>query len=97
MIIRTEAQWRALFQQHKNSGLSSNAFCKRHKLCPKYFSLRKKQLGLSDTSSFVELQIKAPKIQERSPALALTVGACSLQFGALPSAEWLSTFLKASA
>jgi len=45
MIKRTQAQWRALFTSFDQSGLSAAAFCKENKLCPKYFSLRRKQLG----------------------------------------------------
>lgn len=44
MIKRSPAQWQALFSQQHRSGLSAAAFCRQHKLCPKYFSLRKKQL-----------------------------------------------------
>ena len=99
MIIRTDAQWRELFQQHLASGLSSSQFCKQQKLCPKYFSLRKKQLGLQDNRPFVALQIEAPVLKpgEQSPALTLSLGKCSLKFSTLPSAEWLSDLLKAYA
>ena len=46
MIKRSEAQWQALFQHHKASGLSAAEFCRQQSLCPKHFSLRKKQLGI---------------------------------------------------
>jgi len=41
MIIRSQEQWEALFQQHEDSGMNATAFCKDNKLCPKYFSKRK--------------------------------------------------------
>ncbi len=47
MIKRTKAQWISLFSRFDKSGLSAAAFCLDNKLCPKYFSLRRKQLGES--------------------------------------------------
>lgn len=44
MVKRTEEQWHALFAEQAASNLSAAAFCKARKLCPKYFSLRRKQL-----------------------------------------------------
>ena len=44
-IRRSAARWRALFAAHDVSGLSAAAFCREHALCPKYFSLRRRQLG----------------------------------------------------
>jgi len=44
MIKRTQAQWREIFVRYANSGLSAATFCKQNRLCPKYFSLRRKQL-----------------------------------------------------
>jgi len=54
MIKRSEAQWQALFQQHKVSGLSAAEFCRQQSLCPKHFSLRKKQLGVKP--AFVQVK-----------------------------------------
>lgn len=44
MVTRTEEEWRNLFETHDGSGLSAAEFCQQNKLCPKYFSLRRKQL-----------------------------------------------------
>ncbi len=44
MAKRTEQQWQVLFQQHDDSCLTAEQFCRNNKLCPKYFSLRRKQL-----------------------------------------------------
>jgi len=49
MIKRSEAQWFELFEKHERSGLSAAQFCRDENLCPKYFSLRKKQLGWTST------------------------------------------------
>ncbi len=54
MIKRSEAQWQELFQQHKASGLSAAEFCRQQLLCPKHFSLRKKQLGIKP--AFVQVK-----------------------------------------
>ena len=73
MAKRTHAEWITLFTQQHTSGLSAAAFCRQHKLCPKYFSLRKKQLrwaspqGRIDrrevTSAFVPARVTQPTTQ----------------------------------
>jgi len=45
MKKRNESEWRALFAAHEESSLTAAVFCREHGLCPKYFSLRKRQLG----------------------------------------------------
>lgn len=44
MNKRSPEQWCELFAAQEASGLSQARFCKEHKLCPKYFSLRRRQL-----------------------------------------------------
>ncbi|ODS22540.1 hypothetical protein AB835_13565 [Candidatus Endobugula sertula] len=61
MVKRTPEQWQALFASHKTSGLSQAQCCKEHKLCPKYFSLRRRQLAGREgqpkvTSSLIKVQ-----------------------------------------
>ena len=48
MNKRTPEQWHTLFAAQKASGLSQAQFCKQHKLCPKYFSLRRRQLSSNE-------------------------------------------------
>ena len=68
MTRRSPAQWRALFREQEASGLKASVFCRVRGLCPKYFSLRRRQLsaGLeSDTlpataSSFVPVTVRRP-------------------------------------
>jgi len=65
MIKRTEAQWRALFSKFDKSGLSAAAFCRENQLCPKYFCLRRKQLGEVTTKRkrkprFSKIKMSAP-------------------------------------
>ena len=61
MKKRTRDQWQELFTQHNTSGVSAAEFCKQHNLCPKYFSLRRKQLvrvvGNMETG-FVRVNVK---------------------------------------
>jgi hypothetical protein len=44
MTRRTKSDWQALFNEHKQSGLTAVAFCQERNLNPKYFCLRRKQL-----------------------------------------------------
>lgn len=54
MTRRSKIQWQDLFSQHESSGLTATEFCRRHSLCQKYFSSRKRQLGWSGSSAFVQ-------------------------------------------
>ena len=64
MVKRTETEWRGLFEEQARSGMAQRRFCSARGLCPKYFSLRKKQLGwASDVpgpSPFVRIQKALP-------------------------------------
>ena len=69
MKKRTRAQWLALFVQHDGSGVSATEFCKDKDLCPKYFSLRRKQLAAQIDeveNGFVQIKVKA----ETKPAVS---------------------------
>jgi len=44
MNKRSPTEWQILFEKYAASGLSAAAFCREQGLCPKYFSLRRKQL-----------------------------------------------------
>lgn len=44
MKRRSEEEWRALFAAQAVSGMTAVAFCREQGLCPKYFSLRRRQL-----------------------------------------------------
>ena len=45
MVKRSIKQWRELFKQHDESGLTAAQFCRNNGLCPRYFSKRKKDLN----------------------------------------------------
>jgi len=63
MNKRTPDQWQALFTAHQTSGLSQAQFCKREGLCPKYFSLRRRQLNETQYSA----KPNTPLIQVHPP------------------------------
>ncbi|MCU7893411.1 MAG: IS66 family insertion sequence element accessory protein TnpB [Candidatus Thiodiazotropha sp. (ex Ustalcina ferruginea)] len=101
MAKGTQAEWMTLFSQQHTSGLSAAAFCRQHKLCPKYFSLRKKQLQWRFPKSgvvrraavpvFIPARVTQPTLQPlqlrwQSVELTLPTG--------LP-AQWLSQLMKA--
>lgn len=62
MVKRSQSQWGALFAEHESSGLSAAEFCRRQSLCPKHFSVRKRQLGWKSSSSFVQVKPAISKV-----------------------------------
>ncbi len=60
MQTRTLEEWQALFAEHAASGLSARQFCVQRQLCPKYFSLRRRQLSDMAPAAFVRLQKAVP-------------------------------------
>ena len=68
MTRRSQAQWRELFREQDGSGLSAAAFCRARGVCPKYFSLRRRQLSsgavpediAATTSAFVPVAVQRP-------------------------------------
>jgi len=74
MKKRSEEQWRELFEQQETSGVSAAVFCKQNDLCPKYFSLRRKQLAKvvgKKESGFVRVKVKS-KILHETPSVKAT-------------------------
>ncbi len=45
MIRRSKTEWLNLIDEHASSGLSAAEFCRRNKLNPKYFRLRRRELA----------------------------------------------------
>ena len=70
MNKRTAEQWQALFVAQQASGLNQAQFCKREGLCPKHFSLRRKQLlgadAIAATSSTAFIQAQPPSTTHQS-------------------------------
>ena len=99
MIKRSKAEWLALIEAHKKSGLSAAAFCREHKLCPKYFSLRRRQLAeeLSISSDLSGSPSKfVPAVIPPSPNRNIKISAgqvcLEIPMGVEPS--WLATVVK---
>ena len=63
MVRRTASQWRTLFEKQESSGLTATAFCRQYSLCPRYFILRKRQLGWKPKSQFIAVK---PAVQASS-------------------------------
>ena len=83
MKQRTRADWLSLFESHAQSGLTASAFCKQHGLCPRYFSVRKKQLLKSHPPLIKVQKQAAPAIEAGSVRLHLGAVQISLH-GASP-------------
>lgn len=61
MKKRTKAQWLELIQQQQASGQTQAQFCREHGVCPRYFSLRKKQLSQPEKAKpFVQAKRTLP-------------------------------------
>lgn len=91
---RSKEDWQVLILRQAESGLSAQQFCHDNDVCPKYFSIRKKQLGLRQ-SAFVPI-IKSKRGAPETPAVTLKSslfmlhhGRCCLHFTAMPDAAWL--------
>ena len=101
MAKRTEEQWRALFQQHDESGLTAAAFCRNNKLCPKYFSLRRKHLSGDETEvsssplPFVPARLPAKPPAQDKGLITLKYQSCQLQLPVSVNEKWLAGLVKA--
>lgn len=81
-------EWRELFTQQEASGLSAVVFCREKDLCPKHFSVRRKQLGCRlgevDTG-FVRAVKRATDAHDmKAGLLVIHCHAGQLIFGTLP-------------
>jgi hypothetical protein len=80
--------------------MTERDFCQARGLCPKYFHLRKQQLGLARkaprSSPFVRVQ-KAPRLESaRAPSVVLRLGRCVWELRDV-SADWLVSVMEALA
>jgi hypothetical protein len=100
MVKRSESDWRDLIQRHHDSGLSANAFCKQNKLCPKYFSLRKKQLRHEGQSKIVRPPFMTAKVSSTPSSqngIMLSYQGTVLTIPCSVNERWLANLLKALA
>lgn len=101
MIVRSRQQWLDLFKKHDASGLNAATFCRQEKLCPRYFSKRKKQLGWP--AKEIKKIVKKPisndfikvSVSKDSGCLSLEYATAQLRFSQLPPADYLSDLIKA--
>ena len=104
MVKRTSKEWRGLFEAHAASGMTEIRFCEERGLCPKYFNLRKKQLGWGREthapSSFVRIQKgpieEAPHAPGLLSGVVLRLGRCEWELRDV-SGDWLVSMMKALA
>lgn len=100
MIKRTAAEWQALFAEQRQSGLSARTFCKTKGLCPKYFSLRQKQLPGKPLDRHPTVFIRAAVPSQSQPGregIYLHHGSSELRLPTTTAPQWLAEFLKALA
>ena len=96
MKRRTEAQWRTLFTEQANSGLTVEDFCKAQGLNSSYFSVRRKQLLSTDkanvTTGFVAVSMPG---QGHVMMIELYLGdALQLRVPASVSPHWLAALIQ---
>jgi len=70
MKKRSKEEWLTLIEAHKVSGQTQAQFCKENDICPRYFSLRKKQLSNgTENNGFVKVRHTVPASQGKSLTL----------------------------
>ena len=95
MVRRSQTQWRELFREQEASGLNVAAFCREQQVCPKYFSLRRRQLSSGTVSDDATAAVSAfvPVAMRRSVetmAVEVRLGATlSLRVPIAVSPRWL--------
>lgn len=98
MKRRSREAWHALFQAQATSGVTAAAFCREQGVCPKYFSLRRRQL-LSESlpkAPGSARSVFVPVAIPRSEALALEVqvgATLQLRVPTSVSPQWLADVL----
>ena len=92
---RSVAEWQALFAEHTVSGVSAAAFCRERNICAKHFSLRKKQLSMTQgkvpAASFVKAQVIDVN---KTRGMTLRYGQTELQLPDVISTKWLAELIK---
>jgi hypothetical protein len=99
MKRRSKEEWQELILHQAESGLSAQQFCRDNDVCPKYFSIRKKQLGLRQSAFVPVLQSKRanpeiPATTLKSSSLVLRHGECCLHFEVTPDSAWLAQLVR---
>jgi hypothetical protein len=99
MKRRSKEEWQELILRQTESGLSAQQFCRDNNVCPKYFSIRKKQLGLRQ-SAFVPVfhskrtHPEIAAITFKPASLVLHHRECCLHFEVMPDSMWLAQLVR---
>lgn len=97
MMKRTVEEWQILFSEQLASGLSARQFCVQRDVCPRYFSLRRRQLSALSLTAFVPMRRPPPvAIADAAATVLLRHGHSTLELHAV-SPQWLSQLLVALA
>lgn len=100
MKRRSHAQWHSLFQEQQASGQNMAVFCQAHGVCPKYFSLRRRQLMGDAVSSMTTTVSPFVPVAVQRPieAMALEVrfgDSLQLRVPTSVAPQWLAELLHA--
>jgi hypothetical protein len=98
MKRRTQEEWRALFAAQAGSGQTAAAFCLERGVCPKYFSLRRRQLlGRASPRTALAgfVPVALPRLAEAPMLEVRLVTGLQLRVPAGVSAPWLAEFVRA--
>lgn len=96
MKKRSEAEWRALFEDQARSGLSASVFCRQRGLCPKHFSKRRRQL--MDERAIAEAPAFVPaRVAPASPRVEVQAGEVRLHIPVSVPAVWLAELVRSLA
>ena len=98
MVNRSDSEWRRLVAEQVASGLSAAAFCRKQGLCPKHFSLRRKQLGAvpkAAESKVKQSAFSAAKVPAALPVMEVHWQEAKLRLPVGVSALWVASLLKA--
>ena len=101
MILRSKQEWLELFKKHEISDLSAAKFCRDEKLCARYFSKRKQQLGWTIKNVIKTHKKKKPtngfikvSVSKSNHSFSLEYKELRLNWNELPPSQWLSDFVK---
>lgn len=94
MKRRTKAQWRALIEEHSQSGLTAVEFCRQRGINDKYFSLRKQSLIKAEPKSE---SFAVARITASVSTIEVKTGYATISLPASHPATWLADFVKALA
>jgi hypothetical protein len=78
MPIKRVNDWSKLVNAFETSGLTQTKFCEKHKLNPKYFSLKRSQI-LSEAGSSAFQKVTLDETFPAPIPLTINIGRCKIQ------------------